>query len=246
MDGEETLRRILQFDPNARVIMLTASEHKQLIQKCLRDGAIGFLTKPFSAKELLDIMTNAVKIGYEKNTNSLFALICGKIDASVKKIFGNDVSVSLRETSTIQLNTERTSNNIWQSKATSEINEHRLEIQPETIVYICEFSGQRNGIVLSLIDDKDLGELFGKPRVKGMDLDSRNLSHALELFNIINQKVLSEIVTATHLRVKPDPTRLYHASRDKLTFKDEVFIARWEITRGDNSISIETRFGFTS
>lgn len=249
MDGEETLRRILNLDPNARVIMLTASEHNELIQKCLRDGAVGFIVKPFSSKELLDAITNIVSIGYEKNTNSLFYIVCGKIDASIKKLLGNDVSVALKETSTISLYTHK----IFLSAKDQErsqvnavsTNGHQMEAPRSTVGYISEFKGN-NGVVVSFINDEYVGVLFGKDGVKGIDLDSETLSLALELFNIIHQKVISEIANTTHMNVKPEPTRMYYKSKDRFMFKDEVFVAKWEITCYGNTIPIETRFGFTS
>ncbi len=248
MDGEETLRRILKLDPNARIIMLTASEHKELIQKCLHDGAVGFIVKPFTSKELIDTVTNVVSIGYDKNSNSFFTMVCSKIEAGVKKTLGNDVSVSLKSTNTINLRT----NNIFfnpNNKEPSQVNTvpdkgYKMEIPVDAIGYVSEFKG-RDGVVISFIDDEDLGKLFGAERVRGRDLDSETLGVALELFNIINQKVISEVVNTTHIEVKPEPARLYYKSRDKFTFKDEVIVAKWEITSCEHTIPIETRFGFT-
>lgn len=255
MDGEETLRRLIELDPNARVIMLTACEHKEMIQKCLRNGAIGFLVKPFSGKELINAITNIISIGYEKNINSVFSMACSKIDASVKKLLGNDTSVSLKGTSTVSLHTqnifvnnntnynEQSPSNVLSS--TNNNNGRQMEAPVGTVGYISEFKGH-NGVVISFINDEDLGRLFGNERVKGMDLDSESLSLALEFFNIINQKVISEIANTTNIKVKPLPTRLYYKSKDKFAFKDNVLIAKWEITTSDdNSIPVETRFGFT-
>jgi len=246
MDGEETLQRLLKIDPNARIIMLTASEHKELMQRCLHDGAMGFIVKPFTSKELVDAVTNIVSIGYEKNTNSLFTIVCGKIDASVKKLLGSHVSVSLKSTSTVSQRTHAIfKENDYNQSHSNTVSRSKDQIEVlDTIGYISEFKGC-DGVVISFINDEDMGTLFGKDRVKGRDLDSETLGVALELFNIINQKVISEIANTTHVNVKPEPTRLYHKSKDKFTFKDEVIVAHYEIICGENSVPIETRFGFT-
>jgi two-component system chemotaxis response regulator CheY len=46
MDGIECLQRIRAVDPNARVVMLSAIQDPDTIERCLSLGAHGFLQKP--------------------------------------------------------------------------------------------------------------------------------------------------------------------------------------------------------
>lgn len=58
MDGFEVCRR-LRADPNfkrTRVVMLTARAHDQDRQEGARAGADAYLTKPFSPRQLLDVV----------------------------------------------------------------------------------------------------------------------------------------------------------------------------------------------
>ncbi len=47
LDGVETLRRIIDQDKNARVIIVSSIGHKEMVCKALSLGAKSFVTKPF-------------------------------------------------------------------------------------------------------------------------------------------------------------------------------------------------------
>ena len=51
--GIDALRELMQNDPNARVIIVSAVTHEPLIKKGLELGALSFLTKPFTANEFI-------------------------------------------------------------------------------------------------------------------------------------------------------------------------------------------------
>ncbi len=46
MDGLDCLAKILELDANAKVVMLSAIQDPDMIQRCLDLGAISFLRKP--------------------------------------------------------------------------------------------------------------------------------------------------------------------------------------------------------
>jgi two-component system chemotaxis response regulator CheY len=54
MDGHEVLRRLKSLDKYANVILVTASEHSSALKSCLEEGALDFVPKPFTQKELLN------------------------------------------------------------------------------------------------------------------------------------------------------------------------------------------------
>ncbi len=47
LDGVETLRRIIEQDRNARVIIVSSLGHKEMVWKAICLGAKSFVTKPF-------------------------------------------------------------------------------------------------------------------------------------------------------------------------------------------------------
>jgi len=59
MDGAEATRAIRQACPRVQVIALTSFEEKELVQRALQAGAIGYLLKNVSAHELADAIRAA-------------------------------------------------------------------------------------------------------------------------------------------------------------------------------------------
>jgi two-component system, chemotaxis family, chemotaxis protein CheY len=53
MSGYETLGRIIEMDRNANVVIITASPYDQSLQDCLKRGAAGYITKPFSVNDVI-------------------------------------------------------------------------------------------------------------------------------------------------------------------------------------------------
>ncbi len=49
LDGVETLRRIMEQDKNAQVIIVSSVGHKEMVWKAISLGAKSFVTKPFDA-----------------------------------------------------------------------------------------------------------------------------------------------------------------------------------------------------
>ncbi len=56
MDGLEALQRIREFDGNAKVIMVTAAGQKTKMIDAVKYGACEFLTKPYDAIQIIDII----------------------------------------------------------------------------------------------------------------------------------------------------------------------------------------------
>ena len=54
MDGLEALTKILAFDAEARVIMITAAGQQDKLIKALKEGAKRFINKPFKEEEILN------------------------------------------------------------------------------------------------------------------------------------------------------------------------------------------------
>ena len=52
LDGVSTLKRLMQFDPQAQVVMISAVNQKPKLAECIQAGAIDFIVKPFEKEEL--------------------------------------------------------------------------------------------------------------------------------------------------------------------------------------------------
>ncbi len=61
MDGVEALQEILDFDPKARVIMISALGKQDLVKKALLLGAKNYIVKPLDRKKVLERITSSLK-----------------------------------------------------------------------------------------------------------------------------------------------------------------------------------------
>lgn len=60
MDGLEALRLIMEFDKNAKVVMVTAAGQKTKMVDAVKYGAIEFLAKPFEASQIIEIINKVI------------------------------------------------------------------------------------------------------------------------------------------------------------------------------------------
>lgn len=61
MDGLEALKQIMDLDKNAKVVMVTAAGQKTKIVDAVKHGAVEFLTKPFEAEQIIEIINKVTK-----------------------------------------------------------------------------------------------------------------------------------------------------------------------------------------
>jgi two-component system chemotaxis response regulator CheY len=48
----------MAFDPNAKIILITASDDQKVIKACLDCGATSYISKPFDFKAVLKAITD--------------------------------------------------------------------------------------------------------------------------------------------------------------------------------------------
>ena len=56
MDGLEALKEIMEFDPEAKVAMVTAMGQQQVIMEAIKAGAKDFVVKPFDAARIQEAL----------------------------------------------------------------------------------------------------------------------------------------------------------------------------------------------
>ena len=59
MDGISAIRRIVELDSGAKIIVVSAITKGSLKEEAMRAGAIDFVTKPFELKRLLSAISDA-------------------------------------------------------------------------------------------------------------------------------------------------------------------------------------------
>jgi len=58
-DGMETLIELMKYNPKAKVIMITAHDDMELIENCVKVGALAYITKPFDTDDILQAVSYA-------------------------------------------------------------------------------------------------------------------------------------------------------------------------------------------
>jgi len=65
-DGLTTLMEIKRMNPNAKVVMVTVHDEMEMIQDCIKAGALTYIIKPFDTKQLM----NAILFADQENKKS--------------------------------------------------------------------------------------------------------------------------------------------------------------------------------
>lgn len=60
-DGIYALTRIIEFDPDAKVVVVSAVSQTRMISEAIRNGAQDFIGKPFLPEHLQQTMANCVE-----------------------------------------------------------------------------------------------------------------------------------------------------------------------------------------
>ncbi len=60
MDGLTALNKIIEYDKNAKVIMVSALDKEDMVKKALFAGAKNYITKPLDRKKVLDRVRNVL------------------------------------------------------------------------------------------------------------------------------------------------------------------------------------------
>ena len=61
VDGIEATRRILEINPEAKIIIISVSAEKNIIYSALQAGACSYLIKPINPEKLLEVINNIVE-----------------------------------------------------------------------------------------------------------------------------------------------------------------------------------------
>ena len=59
-DGLTVVKEIMQIDPNAKIILITASDDQKIINQCLKNGALSHISKPFDFNAVLKAITDVL------------------------------------------------------------------------------------------------------------------------------------------------------------------------------------------
>lgn len=233
MDGIKALSNILSIDKNANIVMVSAMEQEDLIMSCLEKGAIGYIPKPFTKAQLVSSIQNVWKARSHKFVTQLFILVEKKLQDVIGKIIdGAELSFKdmevIEKDRAIQISPSADLSRIRVVSALQQVL--KISTPQKMCGYLTTMSGTKN-IVLSFVNPSDFDrESFDK----GL----------LEMLQIVNSKVISELSSIRHSPYMVEQTRIYDETKDQIADADSVVKARMEITVDDKIILLEIQLWF--
>ena len=60
-DGLTVVKEVMAHDPNAKIILITASDDQKIINECIDSGALSYISKPFDFNSVLKSITEIVE-----------------------------------------------------------------------------------------------------------------------------------------------------------------------------------------
>lgn len=61
-DGLTVVKEIMEFNPDAKIVLITASDNQDIIKQCLAAGAIASISKPFDFDKVLKVISDSLII----------------------------------------------------------------------------------------------------------------------------------------------------------------------------------------
>lgn len=69
LDGIGAVKRIIGFDPDARIVMISALDQKFMVLTAIQNGARHYIIKPFSSEKVIEVV-NEVLNSQKSNTSN--------------------------------------------------------------------------------------------------------------------------------------------------------------------------------
>jgi len=69
MNGVEATKKILQFDPAAQIVILSAMMQENLVTEAILAGAKDYIMKPFQTEDVARVLAQVIKNSEEFNPN---------------------------------------------------------------------------------------------------------------------------------------------------------------------------------
>lgn len=236
MDGHETLIRLLKQDPAAFVFIASAVGSSRVIDDCLKSGAKGFIEKPYTPKQLLTLTKNLMKKGADYSKEITLFDSCAKIiqDNVTQKIsdrievFLDDIDFE-KPIKTGNLAYEK---DIPVIKVVKEPEKPKnITVPPEHFTICCDNLISGGGLIISTLREQDLRILRNE---KNDQINDK--SYLVELFNIMINKIVTEIVEHTNRRIKLSAPRLLDGKEHlfEVDGTNQTHLT-FEISRGEES-----------
>ena len=244
MDGIETLTKLMIMDPTASVIMASAAGTSEIIDQCLKKGAKGFVEKPFAPDELLTIINNVAKSGTSgKDLVTVFSLAGNKMELSFRKLSDREFTMKLKgvkmnEFKELSKATHFNPDTTFGAEQTPDKTDmEKIEVPDTAFGFSSEISGQTSGVIVGVVDKKDLYALCGKEFLEIITPKDKN--DFLEIFNILNNNIITQISVFMGGKIRLSPVRHFDSDTDNEYGAKRLFVANYDLSLEDEHYPID-------
>jgi len=243
MDGIETITHLRKKDPNAAIIMATASGSSASIEECMKRGARGHVEKPFSPDELLAAIRNILKGGtdYDKFT-MLFSRTANKMEGSLRKMTDVPLTVTLKEIAEVagkeyEKAVTYSGKDMSQTKRAAENVDRTIEIPEDSVGITTEITGQRSGVLVSSINKQKLRDIVtGQENAAPIEDEDAAF---MELFNILNNNQMTELANHTEQNLRLSAPRYFDKEKDSKVSDKQFMHIIYEIIVNETKIPLD-------
>ena len=234
MSGQDTLIKIKEINPNTKVIIASAHDDDKTKDFCLRNGASGYLTKPYTVSDVSDEIKSVLASGkYGANENIFLTSINEKLAQNFAGIFGKNQRIEFQ---TAQLKKNTSAQNIGvnasETMHSSQSELPTLEIPDEQRGFTTELSGKISGSIISVVPDKFVAMIQS---FSGDTIGIGGSDDLLEFFNILNGAVLSATGNFLKVQIKSNPVRPFDIQRDKMVKDMDLMEINYTFELGDRN-----------
>ena len=186
MDGFETLKRIRKEFPEINCIVISSLESMEVMERCFRFGAVGFLVKPFTKDELVYTIKNTIKPQAQGMLFHFFTRAASRLDNAMRKLIPNSaVALVTLEMFPYEVPIKINYQNVGSIVSIPKIKEIKKWSAPTgKIGFIDLLVGSTEGKIISFIDEKAMFRLRNFEGVIG-DIE--------EFFDMVHAKIASEL-----------------------------------------------------
>jgi len=233
--GSNMLLHFLEINSNARIIMMSQMDYNELMFSCYRNGAHGYLIKPFQEMDILLSLSYAIygdieKIIVTNITKALRGIILG-----LELILDIKCSYVLKEIiiNRFNINSQRIINEgkIEHAKLSQIDPDNHISLPDKTFGYVTLAEHPSYIKIISFVKKEELNKIADN------HIKENEITYIMEM---INKKIMSSLLEGLGVVVIPEPLRPFYDSDE--TFReglDEIII-KMIIKTKEDSISLET------
>jgi len=187
MDGFELLKKIRKGFPEINCVVISSLENIDVMEKCFRLGAAGFLVKPFTKEEFIYTINNSTRSQARGKIYHIFLRSASRLDNALRKLIPNStVSLTTLEMFPYEAPAKINYNNTnYKLVSVSKIKEIKKWSAPEgKIGFIDLVVGRTEGKMVSFVNEEVIFYLRNFEAVVG-DIEV--------FFDMVHAKIVSEL-----------------------------------------------------